>query len=188
MELSFNGLAAKPLRECDIDRVNSFCGKYLGEGLYSREMLEEISKKENHFFYVIYDKEEIAAIFYCYADTAENAFSDVTEKITDFCGEKERVGVCRSIAVAPPYRKTGLSLKLLKYFSAFLHNECGVDKIFVLAWVKGREIPAENILTAAGFLSAGRISRPWYKNEKLYCPLCGGRCKCDGELYFIHRE
>ena len=185
MELSFNGLTAKPLRECDIDRVNSFCGEYLGEGLYNREVLEEISQKANHYFYVIYNNEEIAAIFYCYADTAKSAITDVTEKITEFCGKSERVGVCRSIAVAPTYRKTGLSLKLLEFFSAFLLNECGVKKIFVLAWVKGREIPAENILIAAGFRSAGRISRPWYKNERLYCPLCGGRCKCDGELYFI---
>lgn len=188
MNINIKSAAAKPLHRCDIEQVNDFCGAYLGKGLYTPESLAEIAKTPNRFFYAFFDGGEIAAIFYCYCDTGENAAADISEKILDYCGRDEKVGVFRSIAVDPKYRGTGLSEQLLDAFGSALFNDYRVSRIFALAWIKGDFIPAGKLLNGAGFSAACRISRPWYGVENMVCPFCGGRCRCDGELYMKLRE
>ena len=42
----------------------------------------------------------------------------------------------------------------------------------------------EKNLKKFGFCYLVNSKRVWYDKKELICPICNGRCKCDGAIYY----
>lgn len=174
-------LCAEKLSQENIRTALSFCDVYLGKGLYSAEMLEEISRKEHHYFYLLSENGENVGIFYCYA-APRSEIEAVTH--THIPVKDSLIGLNRSIALSPSVRGQMLSDQLLNTFSQMLHDKEGVNFIYTLAWIRDKFIPAEGHLHRCGYSYVLRVPHPWRETKGLLCPACKKEnCICDGALY-----
>lgn len=175
------------LEKINVENVEvslNICNKYLGDGMYTKRRILDAVQEKNSYYYIVYDGDSEAGIFFCDAMHAQKAALTVTEEILKFCDKDEFIGMCHSIAITKPYRKSGLAQALLEHFCGLLKEQTKVNKVFALAWISKQYIPAANILKQCGFEECMRIKRPWYGKVGLKCHVCRKqRCECDGMLY-----
>lgn len=182
--MNIGNFKAERLTHEKLESTLEFCDSYLGKGLYCINDLEKIINRAHHYFYIVYDKTQIAGIFYCFADTAKEAGCYITKDILNTSCEDDWIGVCRSIALTKQYRHLGIAEQLLNYFSDILKFNENVSKIYVLAWVKKDIVPAQKHLQACGYKAIELIKNPWHEYKKLICPVCHeAYCKCNGVLF-----
>lgn len=171
-----------------IENVLKICDELLGEGLYSRKRMDDICQKEHHYFYTISKEEVVVGIFYCYAEQF-GSISFFQNMGLSMIAPDMRIGVAKSIALAPDMRNKGFSEKLLKECSEFLFEKEKVEAILIPAWMKNGKIPAENHLVKCSYEFLKDVEHPWAIYQDLKCPVCKKKpCMCDGAIYIRWRE
>lgn len=188
--MRINQYELERLSEGNLDIALRLTERFVGKGLYSREYLQKIIGDKESFFFLLTDKsnggERALGYFFCFTCLSEDV-----EKKTEIYIDTWRalpkgmkIGVCKSIGIDEGIRRSGVSDKLLQYFTDILLSE-GVKKIFVPSWVKGDYIPAKKLLERCGYTYLCKVSRPWYTNRLLECPFCkSSHCVCDAVIYF----
>ncbi len=168
----------------NVEDALKICDEYLGIGMHTKESLLNDVQSDDIYNYIVYDSDKAAGIFFCSIVRAKKAADTITNKILNFCDSEEVIGICNSIAITKVYRETGLAYMLLRYFCNLLNQSQKINKIFALAWIIRKYIPAEKILTQCGFEKLLHIKSPWKEKSGLYCPICCKQeCECDGMLY-----
>ena len=182
----------KKLEAMDLSVAIRLCDKFVGKGMYSEEFFRKILLMDNHYFYLVYNKEEVIGYFY-YSVITPNDLTELTglesSVVQELCKNQEAVGVCRSIGVEEEHRGTKLSDHLLQFFSGNLFEMNGVSTVFIPAWVKGNYIPAKRLLMDNNYSYLCMLDKPWINNTQLVCPYCRKKhCICDAVLYYMKEK
>lgn len=161
--------------------ARQICDQLLGKGLYSEQGINEICRKENHYFFIILKQSQVKGIFYCYTEKAGAVpFAQGMEGLT----ANTKIGVAQSIALKDEVRRKGVSAAMLNYTTKLLFHKEKVKLILAPAWVQGTEIPAKKHLEKCGYRLLEIRKRLWSSYENLICPVCGQQpCICDGAVY-----
>ncbi len=180
------------LSEKYITEAAQMCDRCVGKNLYTTDYLTSILHEPEHFFYLLFSDKDIPVgyMYFIMMDRAELArISKLdTEQLDLICdGNDKMIGNLRSIGVEDPYRKKGLSVKLIQ-FSMDRLAALGAHVIVGLCWKAGDTVPMRRTMHSCGLQYLTDAHRVWYDIESLKCPYCGGRCKCDAEIYYKHLE
>lgn len=95
--------------------------------------------------------------------------------------------IYKSIALWPEYEKHGLG-RTIVLDGLRRAEESGCCAVFIAAWMYNGMIPAQRMLHSLGFTELYRRKMLWYGDEKYRCVACGGRCVCDGMIYYKRLE
>lgn len=165
------------------DQALKICDAFLGDGLFSRERIDEICRREHHYFYLIKKAQEVAGIYYGFADDFDSV--DFLKDIhVEGISGKSRVGIAQSIAFKKEIRKMGVAEKLHNYCMDFLLEEEKAEAIFIPAWKQGDKIPAKRLLEKCSCELIHIVKQPWASYEDLSCSVCHNKpCTCDGAIY-----
>jgi len=91
--------------------------------------------------------------------------------------------IYKSIALWPKYEKLGIGRGLV--VDGVERAEAkGYSAIFIAAWMYNGITPAKKMLHSLGFTELYQRKMLWYDAEKYRCVVCGGRCVCDGMIYY----
>lgn len=97
-----------------------------------------------------------------------------------------RLGILKTIAVAPGWQGRGLGVRLFRGCAQRLQRE-GASAIVVPAWTVQEQANLGPLLDREGFAPFARIERPWSTecdDGALCCPVRGeGPCVCGLRLY-----
>ncbi len=185
----FNNIYIKKMETKDILTAKLLCDRHVGKGLYSEEFFHDILLLENHFFYIVYDKDKVIGFFYYLVITPGNPIDIPGLDILAFREVPDKngvLGICRSIGIEESYRGNKLSDVLLQYFTSVLFESYHVQVIFIPAWVKGSYIPARRLLEDNNYSFLCNLYKPWINNTQLQCPYCKKkRCICDAVIYHM---
>lgn len=95
--------------------------------------------------------------------------------------------IYKSIALWPKYEKHGIGRTVV--LDGLQRAEAGgYCAVFIAAWMYDGIIPAQKMLHGLGFTELYRRHMLWYGDEKYRCVACGGRCVCDGMIYYKRLE
>lgn len=95
--------------------------------------------------------------------------------------------IYKSIALQPQYEKHGLGRNIVLDGLRRAEDK-GYCAVFIAAWMYNGLIPAQRMLQSLGFTELYRRKMLWYGDEKYRCIACGGRCVCDGMIYYKRLE
>lgn len=190
--MELNDFKIVPLDESHIPDAIKLLDRYLGDGIYSREELEEIAGKPHKHFDLFYKDGDLKALFYCQANVKkyfEETYWNVKEIQDLIKGPEDRVfGYLHSIVLKEELRGCGLAAKIQNHYTDILFNEDHAEFVFTLGWVKKDGIPSQNVLEHYGYKLYGVVKSPWYYEENLNCQECGQEhCICDGALYIQYK-
>ena len=59
----------------------------------------------------------------------------------------------------------------------------GIDTVYIVCWKPGGIVPLQKALEKCGFTYIVTVEDAWYKDERLFCPYCKGRCHCSADIY-----
>lgn len=95
--------------------------------------------------------------------------------------------IYKSIALWPQYEKHGIGRDIV--LDGLRRAKAkGYCAVFLAAWMYNGIIPAQKMLHSLGFTELYRRRMLWYGDEKYRCVACGGRCVCDGMIYYKRLE
>lgn len=174
-----------PLTLDEVDAAIALCDACVGNGMYAPEAIRKCIDSEDSFFYLLKTGAgEMAGYLYFYiTDLAQIAVdgkfsADLVEQ-----PKQKRFGKIQSIGIRAEYRGEGLSTKMVR-FALHRLQAMGMEQVFIICWKKGAEVPLKPTLAQCGFQFLCTTKKVWYDHPRLYCPYCGGRCRCDAEIYY----
>jgi ribosomal protein S18 acetylase RimI-like enzyme len=98
----------------------------------------------------------------------------------------KRIGLIKSVAVAPSFQRQGIGMQLVKDAIKKL-KEHGTEAFYALGWVsKERGCHIQGVLEALDFRVVSQSHCFWYKDSIHYgyvCPSCGYPCQCSARLF-----
>ena len=158
-----------------------FGKNYMTEG----ELIEHIESPES-FLYLNEAGEDIAAIsLYTVEEidvAAENSKESVELLQNLSCGRN--IVHCKFLCVNKKLQKGGYGKKLIKELEDYIEDLNISSAVYTVLCEYNNSIPAKGIFENNGFKFRRRLSRPWYGDESYSCPVCKGRCVCEGYTYF----
>lgn len=103
-------------------------------------------------------------------------------EVLDITGGKPAV-IYKSIALKPKYEKQGVG-RYVVLDGLRRSVDMTFSAVFIAAWMYDGFIPAQKMLHSLGFTQLYQRKMLWYADEKYRCVACGGRCVCDGMIYY----
>lgn len=180
----------RPMERDDVNTVFSISGECVGKGLYSLQEMEATLYSDERFIYVLATGSgELAGYIYFLLTDIMNTATDLKldkEQLRNMCvGGESCVGRIQSVAIRSAFRGYGFSRRLLQLALDDL-AEKRAGCAFIACWKKGNSVPLGAAVRACGFHFLTEVENAWFDNEELYCPYCGGRCRCSAEIYYKH--
>lgn len=175
------------LDEAHIEETLLLTDELVGEGLYTREILEESIKNDKHFFKLVFDEEKIVAYFYYIIMTAAEYKDLLTETkpsaLLYSLDDDTPICVMQTIGITNSARTCNLSDSLVQ--SAIAHAEhAQCEYIMVYAWAYGEKIPAQSLLTRNGFAYKETVEKAWENVLTLKCDKCTtSTCSCNAKVF-----
>ena len=187
--MNIEELILTPLTLEYLDQATQLCGKCVGENLYTKSIIEATIKQQNQQFFLLItpQKKAVAYIYFKLINLreAELLSKKSLSKLKQIVKKDDLIiGNLQSIGVLAEYRKYKLSEYLMKVYLEYLLKNTQADIAFGVFWKKNGEIPMEKNLKKLGFCYLVNSKRVWYDKKELICPICNGRCKCDGAIYY----
>ncbi len=187
--MNIEELILTPLTLEYLDQATQLCGKCVGENLYTKSIIEATIKQQNQQFFLLItpQKKAVAYIYFKLINLreAELLSKKSLSKLKQIVKKDDLIiGNLQSIGVLAEYRKCKLSEYLMKVYLEYLLKNTQADIAFGVFWKKNGEIPMEKNLKKFGFCYLVNSKRVWYDKKELICPICNGRCKCDGAIYY----
>ncbi len=189
---SMERLELRRLTDQDVIKAAQICDRCVGENLYTKDYLASIVHDPRHLFYLLFSKEDtpVGYIYSIMMDQEELArFSKLdAAQLRRLCnGSDIKIGNLRSIGLDEPFRRTGLSVELVRFSLACLAS-LGAHLVVVLCWKVDKFVPLRKTLELCGMKYLTDAHRVWYDIADLVCPYCSGRCVCDAEVYYKRLE
>lgn len=155
-----------------------------GQNYMSVESIEGYITQGTPFKIALDRKELMGAILFIPAST-EKAAGHVRmdrETVGALCGEKPAL-ICKCACTYAKYQGQGAAKRLL---TACLEDakKSGYGAVFTVLWEYGGSVPAEKMFVDAQFQRGGKLIMPWYGEADYICSECGGRCRCNGIVYY----
>lgn len=176
------------LTEEYLDRAVALCDQCVGENLYPKSYIASILHQPDHYYNLLLSPEgELAGYHYFHLTSLEAAAKEIKLPVERLKGiskrEKPVVAQFQSVGVAPGFQHLGLARRLAELALKEAKAE-NADLALCMAWKYDGCVPMGDNLTACGFCYLTDSRMAWYDNEKLICPVCKGRCKCDAAIYY----
>ncbi len=175
-----------------MDRIIAIFSEELGERYITKEVVEEILKKNNNQFLLgAFFKSELvavgtASILSADAPEIETFKSHYSEPGGNTIFNNQKVGMLGSLAVKQEYQRKGIGAKVAKSRIEVLKKK-GCTKCIAKAWDSKTEASSPKLLEALGFKKVGFSERHWEEMSKqkvFFCKTCkAGPCKCDAIFY-----
>lgn len=174
------------LKENEIDIALNLADECVGKNLYSYEDFSKAVKDDNRFFFFLKSEEgKIAGyIYFLITSSVEIASSvNLNSASIPFLGKgSERCGRIQSVALCEEFRGDGLASEMIDFAIRTL-AEKGIDIVYIVCWKPGGVLPLKKALDECEFTYLVTVKDAWYKDEKLICPYCKGRCHCSADIY-----
>ncbi len=178
----------RPFQADEVDVLVSICDLSVGKNLYTREeILSSVDSDERHIYLAISQNDEI--IGYLYYQLTDTASVESYTKLplgtlgSVLKGKQDSVGLLQSIGVLPKWRNFGIAKQLVEYAMEKLTKQ-NVSYAVAACWKHGSAIPMQKNMEELGFQRLPGAYRIWYDLDRLICPFCSGRCKCEAVIYY----
>ncbi|MCW2607328.1 MAG: GCN5-related N-acetyltransferase [Frankiales bacterium] len=188
----------EPLEEAHVPAALSIVGEALGKRYIGREELESYARREEgKWAFVAKDRagrvvgaatcmllEPTAFLGSLPVDQAE-AVARLMPGL-DF----ERIGVLKSIAIAPAAEQQGLGTALTRRVMEQLWS-AGATSIVTIGWTDAQGCHVEGLVRGLAFKPVGALSDFWCQDSvaKGYeCPTCGSPCRCEARLFSLRHS
>lgn len=178
------------LRPEEIDEAAALCDYCVGKNLYKREELAKAITHKDHFFFLLKTVGgENAGYIYYHLTNLETLAKQAklpAGKFEEVCPMKNTsVGKLQSIGLLEKYRKRGLAARMIR-FALDDMRKISVGTVFTVCWKNGGGVALERALLECDFSYLAGSKMTWHDVAELICPVCGGRCFCDAEIYYKH--
>lgn len=182
-------LTLTPLTQELLEQTVELCDKCVGKNLYTKAELSEVmNEKERWVFLLVTPKGKVAAyVYFRLTDMAEaeRLTKQSLQKFEEKGFKKHSLlGLIQSIGVCEEYRHCGLSKRLVEISLQWFLENTGANIAYGILWKPHGKAPMEAALKEHGFSHLTDSKNVWYDNEKLVCPVCNGRCRCDAAIYY----
>ena len=183
-------LVVREAEQKDLTQIKYLFDNYISQDFYTLEELEDMLCREDDLLYVAADEDEdnkVVSCFYAFLSPLDEALRvlhihdkpDVLHKYA----ENERVGVYKTTATDPEYRKRGLFSDFMTDLQPVLRDKGAAAILTTALRPFGKEIPFLKTLKETAFVPIQTLSRPWAE-KKGYCPYCRqDYCICDAVFY-----
>lgn len=177
-----------PLKAEDIRTAKCLCDECVGKDMHSQEDIGNCIDSAQRFFYLLKEKNgKAVGYLYFYVTDVQQIAEDGKLDVRSLCSGcpvgAGAVGKIQSIGLKEHYRKNGYG-KYMMDFAVQKFRELNVNSVFIICWKKGDEVPLGNTLIQCHFHFLSTAKMVWYDHPRLYCPYCGGRCRCDAQIYY----
>ncbi len=170
------------LKEKEINTALHIADECVGKNLYSYEDFSKAVKDDNRFFFFLKSEEgKIAGYIYFLITSSFDIVSSVNID-ADEIAFSECCGRIQSVALCEEFRGDGLASKMINFAIKTL-AEKGIDTVYIVCWKPGGILPLKKALEECEFTYLVTVKDAWYKDEKLICPYCKGRCHCSADIY-----
>ncbi len=170
------------LKENEIDTALHLADECVGKNLYSYEDFSKAVKDDKRFFFFLKSEEgKIAGYIYFLITSSFDIVSSVNID-ADEIAFSERCGRIQSVALCEEFRGDGLASEMIDFAIKTL-AEKGIDTVYIVCWKPGGVLPLKKALDECKFTYLVTVKDAWYKDEKLICPYCKGRCHCYADIY-----
>lgn len=169
------------------------CETCIGKNLYTKEiLLKAITDPMQKFLLLVTSENKPVAYFYfrlIEIEEAEKLAKISLLKLKNLTGkEKPLFGNMQSIGIIPEYRNRRLSNFLVEQCLQWLIEKTEADIVIGVCWKPSGKVPMEKTLKRYEFSHLADVRRLWYDRVDLICPVCSGRCECDGAIYYKRLE
>lgn len=171
------------LKREDVSAVLSIADRSVGKNLYSYDDFLSVLEDDDKFLYVLKDDSGLIAgyIYFLVTSSVEVEASLGLEAGT--LPASSRLGRIQSVALDEEYRGRGFSGKMIDAADETFLG-LGIGSVVIVCWKPGGVVPLGKALGKCGFDYLMTVKEAWYRDEKLYCPYCHGRCHCDADIYY----
>lgn len=104
------------------------------------------------------------------------------ETIPGMCGGKTAL-ICKCACTYARYQGEGIAKKILEECMKEVEKQ-GYGAVFTTLWEYNGGVPAEKMFVDLRFQRGEKLDMPWYEDENYICSECGGRCRCNGIVYY----
>lgn len=91
--------------------------------------------------------------------------------------------ICKCACTYARYQGEGIAKKILEACMKDVEEQ-GYGAVFTTLWEYNGGVPAERMFVDLHFLRGEKLDMPWYDDENYICSECGGRCRCNGIVYY----
>lgn len=154
--------------------------------LYLHEVEEMIQNSRNLICVEERDGRIVAAILYLEV-TKEQIMADmgVSDEDIERLSRGKRILHHKCSAVSEDYQRMGIGRRMFLDTLHILDEKGEAGVVFSLFWIKDSgEIPLKRLGESVGFAPLHFLPRPWWKYADRSCNVCGGRCSCNGYVYY----
>lgn len=182
------GYTLLPLKPAEIAEARRLCDDCVGKNLYGDEEIARAISAPDHFFFLLKDAGgEAVGYLYWYLTAPEAVAADVKLDIGQIRSvlptSCSRVGKLQAVGLRADHRGRGLAAQMIR-FALRRMAECGVHTVFIVCWKPGGIVPLGKALAECRFRELAQSRLVWFDKVGLVCPYCGGRCRCDAEVYY----
>lgn len=176
------------LREEDLGEAVALCDRCVGENMYQHEALAEAITLPDHCFFLLKTAEgKNAGYIYYYLTDMESIAAHAKLSMSPFKTVYPRknapVGKIQSVGLLEEYRKRGLAARMIRFALECLRKR-SIEMAYIICWKIDGVVSLASALRECGFSHLAEAKRVWYDMMDLVCPVCGGRCECDAEVYY----
>ncbi len=178
----------RPMKREEANKVAAIADECVGKGLYSPQEMEEAADTDSKCIYVLETKDgEIVGYIYFFLTDRKSTAAEMKADerlLQTVCTDAAKpVGRIQSVAIRHAFRENGFSKKLVQFAFDALSAE-GAGCVFTACWKKGDKVPLRATVQSCGFHFLAETENVWFDKEELFCPYCGGRCRCSAEIYY----
>lgn len=171
----------------DIKAVLSIADECVGKNLYSEDDFLSALNADDRFLLVLKDRDDTIVGYIYFLITTPGEIENQTLLKRASLSSLPRCGRIQSVALRKASRGMGYSVLMINSaLEILLENK--ISEVYAVCWKPGDIPPLSSPLKRCGFSYLMTAEKPWYRNEKLFCPYCGGRCSCDADIYYKKLE
>lgn len=176
----------KDTGEKKIYEIKNLLDASFGAGYMEESAIWEHMHSDKSLLYLMHQNEELAGVMLFVEEAPcqsngemEKAFAEI-QSIT---GGK-RCLHCKFLCTPPKYQRQGFGASITAKALADIQSRQRADVIYTCLWEYENNVPAKRIFEENDFRFYKRLEEPWYGDKDYYCIVCGGRCRCPGQVYY----
>ncbi len=170
------------LKEDMIPEALHIADECVGKNLYSYEDFSKAIHDDNKFFFFLKSEEGKTAGYIYFLITSSFEIESSVNIEANVIPFSDRCGRIQSVALIEEYRGNGHASEMIN-FALRTFSEKGIDTVYIVCWKPGGVLPLKKALEDCEFRYLATVKDAWYKDEKLICPYCKGRCHCSADIY-----
>ena len=170
----------------DIPVILAMLEESMGSGYMDENGCREHIESPRSFLYVEEDEGIVVASTLYIVEDMQSVI-DNSKEDSEVLSEISKGGPiihCKYLCVDKKHQKGGFGRRLITELEAYIEEIRAAGLVYTVLCEYGGAIPAKKIFEDNGFLYRKKLGQVWYDDEDYYCPICKGRCRCEGYTYF----